>query len=91
MISESSTDQKSNKEVNDEKNNKNDSCKKTKSEDNVNLSSSSSYSSNDEAEKGEAEIRQQQELKSNLVAHFYKFQEESGNPQNLVPQLGGFF
>uniref|UniRef100_A0A1I8BQ06 ARID domain-containing protein n=1 Tax=Meloidogyne hapla TaxID=6305 RepID=A0A1I8BQ06_MELHA len=97
-MSSESSDQKSiiitNKEdTENKKNNKNGNNKKknTKniSSDLEDISSSASSSSNDEAEKDEAEIRQKQELKSNLVAHFYKFQEESGNPENLAPQLGG--
>jgi len=93
MISES-TEQKNIKgESENKKNNKNVGNKKSKnnSPELEDISSSTSSSSNDEAEKDEIEIRQQQELKSNLVAHFYKFQEESGNPENLSPELGGFF
>lgn len=83
---EKSENKKNNKNVGNEKNKNN----KNNSPELEDISSSTSSSSNDEAEKDELEIRQQQELKSNLVAHFYKFQEESGNPENLSPELGGF-
>ncbi|CAK5052290.1 unnamed protein product [Meloidogyne enterolobii] len=82
---EKSENKKNNKNIDNEKNKNN----KNNSPELEDISSSSSSSSNDEAEKDELEIRQQQELKSNLVAHFYKFQEESGNPENLSPELGG--
>nr|CAD2171654.1 unnamed protein product [Meloidogyne enterolobii] len=82
---EKSENKKNNKNIDNEKNKNN----KNNSPELEDISSSTSSSSNDEAEKDELEIRQQQELKSNLVAHFYKFQEESGNPENLSPELGG--
>uniref|UniRef100_A0A915LEC8 ARID domain-containing protein n=1 Tax=Meloidogyne javanica TaxID=6303 RepID=A0A915LEC8_MELJA len=91
MISESTEQKNIKEESENKKNNKNVGNKKSKnnSPELEDISSSTSSSSNDEAEKDEIEIRQQQELKSNLVAHFYKFQEESGNPENLSPELGG--